>query len=188
MIYRARACLFLALACTGVALAACGSGTGGAAGSSGLPASPDSPIPLVTPGVAGVTPGHGSPAGAVAGFLDAAALGQVGVLCSYVAPQQQAACPAAFNQVTIGPQGAPVRLGMTYTLGNQALVVPLGTICTSGVCSANDNPRLGLPADDAGFGAAFLAATTTDIMTQPCEEVAGQWYVLALGLPTPPAA
>lgn len=183
---RAPTRLLLALACAGGVLAACGSSAPPVAGPSGLAAASASPVPLVTPGVDGVAPGHLSPAAAVAGFLDAGALGQVDVLCSYVAPKQQAACPAAFNQVTIGPQGSPVRLGESYVVGTQALVVPLGTICTSGVCTSNRDPRLGLPADNAGFEAAFLAATTTEIMTQPCEQAAGQWYVVALSLPGPP--
>lgn len=174
----------LALAVTlGWLAAACG-GARPAAVTGPSPVVPSgTPVPLVTPGVAGGMPGHGSPAAAFTGFFDAAAAGDVAALCSYVAPGQQARCPAAFGGVTIGPQGAPLRLGQTFTVGTRALVVPLGTICTAGSCTTNADPRLGLPASDAGFDAAYTAATTTDISTVPCEQDGGQWYVVALALP-----
>ncbi|GAC1366416.1 MAG: hypothetical protein NVSMB32_10700 [Actinomycetota bacterium] len=134
--------------------------------------------------VAGVAPGNGSPAAAVAGFLDALVGAHPAAACAYVVPSQQAACPGVVTPLGVSIDGDPIRIGETYVLGTQALVVPLGTICV-GQCQTNTNPRLGLPANDAGFADAYKAATDTDILTTACQQVAGKWYVFLGNLPNP---
>jgi hypothetical protein len=138
--------------------------------------------------VVGVAPGHTSPAAAFAGWLDGAAAGKAGAACDYALPSQQASCPALVQQMTTVLPNGPMRTGDTYVLGTRALVALLGTICTSqGAhqdCRSNSDRRLGLPANDAGFAAAYQNAATTDILTNACENVGGQWYVDLGPVPT----
>jgi len=117
--------------------------------------------------VTGVVPGHGTPASALAGWVDGAVAGRAGAACNYALPSQQTACP-----------------GVTYVLGTQALVALLGTICTDGDCRSNSDRRLGLPADDAGFATAYQTAVSTDILTDACQKVGGLWYVDLGSVPT----
>lgn len=147
-----------------------------------------SPVPGVsgsplTAAVAGVAPGHGSPAAAYAGFLDAAVAGQIATECTYALPSQQPNCPSVMGgSVTTIPDG-PIHIGTVDVVGTQALVVPVGTVCQDGNCLPNSDPNAGIPASSAGFPAAYEQATQTE--TDPaagCDLVGGQWY-LDLGGP-----
>jgi hypothetical protein len=151
------------------------------------PASPAAtPAPTATsPAVTGISPGHGSPAQAYAGFLDAAVEGQVATECSYVLPSQQPTCPAIMNGSSTTIEGPPVRIGTVDIVGSQALVVPVGTVCQNGTCLPNSNPDAGIPSSAAGFTDAYNQATQTG--TDPdagCGEVAGQWYLDLGGTPS----
>ncbi|HLI57294.1 MAG TPA: hypothetical protein VKY26_09740 [Actinomycetota bacterium] len=139
-----------------------------------------SPVPAA---VSGVSPGHASPAAAYAGYLDAAALGQVSTECSYVLPSQQPSCPQVMNGATVTIQGAPITIGTVDVVGTQALVVPVGTVCLDGHCLPNTDPNAGIPSDSSGFTHAYNQATQTE--TDPAaglDQVNGQWY-LDLGGP-----
>jgi hypothetical protein len=143
----------------------------------GAPASP------TTVAVSGVTPGHGSPAAAYAGWLDAAVSGQVATECSYALPSQQPNCPQTMGTASITIPAGPITIGATDIVGTQALVVPVGTVCLDGTCLPNTNPNAGIPASPAQFSAEYDQATQTE--TDPAaglDEVAGQWY-LDLGGP-----
>lgn len=143
--------------------------------------SPNPPAPTTSlsgPPVVGTSPGNGTPAGALAGFIDAIVKGQVPQACAYVATTQQSGCDAFLTGESFGVQGGPLRLGKTYTLGTQALVVIVGGLCIDGQCLSNADPGAGLPANDGGFAAAYSDAATSD--TNPATgmtEEGGKWYV-----------
>lgn len=147
--------------------------------SSGASRSPaPASLPSGTPAVSGITPGHGTPAAAYAGWLDAAATGQVATECSYALPSQQPACPVTMANETVTLPDGPLTLGATDIVGSQALVVPVGTVCLDGTCLTNTNPNTGIPTTSAGFPAAYQQATQTE--TDPAagvDEVGGQWYL-----------
>lgn len=139
-----------------------------------------SPAPSPTGvAIANVAPGHGSPAGANAGFLNASINGDFDTACSYALPSEQPNCRAVLptgQNTTV--QNGPLTLGNVFISGNQALVTLLGTICAPGVgCVSNTNPNAGLPANTAGFPAAYQNALSNFNLTQPCEQEGGQWYV-----------
>ena len=139
-----------------------------------------SPAPSPTGvAIANVAPGHGSPAGANAGFLNASINGDFDTACSYALPSEQPNCKTVLpNGQNTTVQNGPLTLGNVFTSGNQALVTLLGTICAPGVgCVTNTNPSAGLPANTAGFPAAYQNALSNFNLTQPCEQAGGQWYV-----------
>ncbi|HEU5002190.1 MAG TPA: hypothetical protein VFW71_05350 [Actinomycetota bacterium] len=140
------------------------------------------PSPAPTPtgvAIAKVAPSHATPAGANAGFLDASINGDFDTACSYALPSEQANCQTVLpkgQNTTV--QNGPLTLGNVFTSGNQALVTLIGTICAPGVgCVTNTNPSTGLPANTAGFPAAYQDALSNFNLTQPCEQSGGQWYV-----------
>ncbi|HWD08432.1 MAG TPA: hypothetical protein VHA57_04985 [Actinomycetota bacterium] len=149
------------------------------------PSTPATPGPTASPGassataaVAGVTPGHGTPAAAYAGYLDAATQGQVATECSYVLPSQQPSCPQTMNENTVTIQGPPITIGTVDIVGNQALLVPVGTVCVDGTCLPNSDPSTGIPTSPAGFTHAYDLATQTETdPTAGLGEVNGQWYL-----------
>lgn len=180
---RALAGLVLCLgmsACTGTS----GHPSNSSPSTSSLPSSrtnSSSPTPSSSPpspAVSGVAAGHSSPSGAVAGFLNASAAGQLAAACAFVTPPEQPVCPDLLAQAPVTVQGAAVRIGNTDINGSQALVVPLGTVCLSGGCLTNTDPNAGLPAAGTSFADAYArgagSANDPDI---DCVLVAGSWYV-----------
>lgn len=130
------------------------------------------------PAVSGVAPGHGSPAAAYAGYLDAATQGQVATECSYVLPSEQPVCPQLMSEATVAVEGSPITIGTVDTVGTQALLVPLGTVCVDGSCLPNTDPNAGIPSSSAGFTQAYNQATQTETdPTASLGQVSGQWYL-----------
>ena len=131
------------------------------------------------PGAAlsGVSPGHGSPGAAFAGWVDAIVKGQLAKACGYAPPDQQAACPGDMAPQHTTVRGGPVHLGKTDINGDRALIVPVGTVCINGSCRTNTDPTLGIPPDASGFEAAYQTALRTTILTTPCLRIGGLWYV-----------
>lgn len=138
-----------------------------------------SPAPSSTGlAVTGVAPGHGSPAAANAGFLNASVKGDFEGACAYALPSEQPTCKTLLGQSSTAVQGSPLRVGNVVTNGNQALVTLLGTICASGAgCVTNTDPNAGLPANAAAFAAAYENALNNFNLTQPCQQSGGQWYI-----------
>jgi hypothetical protein len=129
--------------------------------------------------VTGVTPGQSTPQAVVAGFIDASAQVRTSVACGYVVPIQQAACPALLGQISLGALPT-ITIGETYTQGTKAIVPTIGKICAESACVLNNNARLGLPANSAGFEAAYeLAASRTSIgfAAFACLQMGNLWYV-----------
>lgn len=151
------------LAPAGVALLAVGAAACG--GGSGLPAG-----------------GTGSPGAAASGFVQNIANGNISAACGFVVPDQQNTCRTGFNGAKITMSGA--KLGNTYTVGNEALVVLIfSKVCaippgSTSTCTSNSDANAGLPSSNAGFASAmhnaFTSPTETDV---PCAKVNGQWYV-----------
>jgi len=138
------------------------------------------PIP-----VHGAAPGNGTPAEAVAGFLDALLVAQdAGKACGYVLPDEQANCAAGLaGQGDLGNTGHIV-LTATVVNGAQALVASTGQLCgpvAGGACIANSDARFGLPSSGESFSSAFAAALSTSGARGwgafACEQVNGLWYL-----------
>lgn len=150
-------------------------------------ASPSRPQVPTGPAVSGTAEGQTTPQAVVAAFIDSNAKGQYAASCGFVVPAQQANCPAYLTDAT--PLALPpVTLGPAYRLGTRAMVVALGQICARNTCAQNPNPRLGLPANDAGFDAAYALAQTRFAIGYAaftCTQVGPNWYV-DLGLKTTP--
>lgn len=158
---------FVAVAGLALAAAACGS-------SSGLPSA-----------------GNGSPSAAVSGFLQGLSSSTPQSACNYVVPAQNSGCVNEFTGARIQLSG--LGIGNTFTNGTQALVtVTASRAClgvgpgaavgatTTTVCFGNSNKNAGLPANSAGFPAAYQASFNTASPVVACAELNGQWFV-ALG-------
>jgi hypothetical protein len=143
----------------------------GASGSSGKPegtSRPSGSTPASRPAsgtstqqASSIHPGHGTPADAVDGYLQALLAGNATLACSYLS-SNSGSCPAtvqATGSFTIGRT-------VVNPAGTYALVEVTGKICISGHgCSSNSDPSTGMPtgketvdqamADDAVTGNGF---------------------------------
>ena len=143
------------------------------AGTTGAPPSPS--------GSTSVTPGHGSPAAAVAGLYDTELAGDWTATtgaCSYVQPDAQAVCAAAAGGQ--GRASGTFQIHATVTQGTEALVEVTGSISAPGSPTiTNTDPASGMPGSGADFQSVFDDLTNsaaTVLSPAPCLEVGGQWY------------
>ncbi|MHB1773405.1 MAG: hypothetical protein ACYCST_17025 [Acidimicrobiales bacterium] len=132
----------------------------------------------------GVSAGHGSPADAVTGFLDAFLVQtDASAACAFVVPDEQRLCSADVGYMSGGSYGK-FEISAVDMQGTQALVGITGRICgalSSGQgaagCTTTSNPRAGFPRRGRSFQQAYVAAISASSRTEPCSEVGGLWYV-----------
>ena len=132
----------------------------------------------------GVSAGHGSPADAVTGFLDAFLVQHdASASCAFVVPDEQSLCSVDVGSMSGGIYGK-LKISAVDVQGSQALVAITGRICgalSSGQgaagCTTTSNPRAGLPRRGQIFQQAYVAAISASSRTEPCSEVGGLWYV-----------
>lgn len=141
-------------------------------------ASPTPTAPAVTV-VSGVEPGQSTPQAAAAAFIDANANSDIPSACRYVVPPEQGTCPAFIAAATLGAV-APVTIGKTDIVGDQAIVTAVGKLCTTQACQLNTDPSTGQPTTSAGFPAAYLDAANGVSLGRPdlaCQKIGGLWYI-----------
>jgi hypothetical protein len=128
--------------------------------------------------------GHGDPAQAAVGFLQAATADNGAAACSYVSPAQSSVCTSAFSSGTSTISVRNLRIGATTISGDRALVTALGTLCTNSsgkVCFDSTNRTAGQPATMDSFDEAYSAVESGSSADNdpaiPCARVNGRWYV-----------
>jgi MFS family permease len=125
---------------------------------------------------------HSSPEAAVKGYIGNALLGNAPGACSFVLPDEQAACLDSYVMAPSSEEGSTVPLtgsvGVRNAIidGSLALVPVIGRLCSSGGCESFSGD--GLPAG-ASFEAAFQQAmgSNDNANLLPSEEIEGSWYV-----------
>lgn len=130
---------------------------------------------------------HGSPAGAISGYLLALSNSHNSSACGWVAPNEQSACQSLIADISVHQSGFTI--GNTYTDGNQALVAVIAnnfcitesSTTTSEACHSNSDKSAGLPSSNAGFASAYSDSFSNNASPDAAAvEVDGQWYA-ALG-------
>jgi len=134
-----------------------------------------------------ITPGYGSPRGAVQGYIHAFDTGSLsnGSLCKWVAPADQAACRSALQQagseITLTVTSNTLAVKSQTISGDRALVSITGQVCAEGEgCKENMDPNSGMPGTTGSFGSAYNFAITraTDSLSPlPCTLIGGSWYI-----------
>jgi hypothetical protein len=196
--YPRRAGVAALLAAGVLALVACGStgstATGGSTATAMASASPaptgtlpywastlGSGITVVAPQSA--SPGHGSPAAAVAGVIAAFEAKNYAKSCSYAEPSVQTRCESLARQVPVSqiPTFKNAMLGYVVIDGDRAAVGMTGTACTPGnspECATNTDPAA-VFSTAKSFSAIWSNAIkqTSGYSRAPCIKVGGKWYV-----------
>jgi hypothetical protein len=178
--------MLVAAATFTVLLAGCGaaasSGSGNAAGSTAGSTAVSTATSTATsagPAVASpsASPGHDTPQDVATGIIQAELAGNWALLCSYIAPAQQASCKGAKLPT---PKGEATVDGAVIS-GNRALVKVTGKICfTGGECHGNTNPEAGMPTGSETFGQAYDKQLKNGAFSPiPCSRINGKWYANA---------
>jgi hypothetical protein len=193
---RATSALAASLVAGGVgllALTGCSSGgssgstsSGGqAAGGSGAGAQPSwasslgAGVTVSQPGSA--SPGHDSPAAAVAGEVAALNAKDTKTACDYYTPAFQAQCKGGGGSTSDLPTFAVTTFGYTAVNGDKALVGMTGNFCSSPNkgCFTNTDPA-SLFKDGKSFAQQWDAAqksTSSEYSLTPVIQVGGKWYI-----------
>lgn len=129
-------------------------------------------------------PGHGAPAAAAVGFLQAATANNGADACSYVAPAQTSVCTSAFSSGSSTISVRNLHIGATTISGDRALVTALGTLCTNSggkVCFDSTKATAGQPATldtfDEAYSSVESGSSPANDPAIPCTRVNGLWYV-----------
>jgi hypothetical protein len=128
-----------------------------------------------------VQPGTDSPADAAAGFYDAFYAKRFAAACDYVAPAQQANCPALLRKSggSADSLDSPA-IGFVVTKGNEALVTMTGLLCRAATgCIAQHNAQW-IFGDSYTFDQLWSLTASqggNPLTVTPFTKVAGHWYL-----------
>ncbi len=133
------------------------------------------------------SPGHGSPAGPVAGEVSALNGGKPAATCPYLQPSFQSQCRKILSQMGKADIPTVKNFAMGYIAvdGKQALVGSTGIFCVPGekpLCVPNHNPAAILSSGKS-FKALWAQTNASSNSAAnlyelaPCQEIGGSWYV-----------
>jgi hypothetical protein len=128
-----------------------------------------------------VQPGTDSPADAAAGFYDAFYAKRFAAACDYVAPAQQANCPALLRKSSGSADSLDTpAIGFVVIKGNEALVTMTGLLCRTGTgCVGQHNAHWIFGASHTFDQLWSLTASQggNPLTVTPFTKIAGRWYL-----------
>lgn len=132
-----------------------------------------------------VSPGHGSPAAAIAGEVAAINSRHLAAACAYDEPNSQAACRSQVGKMSAGPLPYSRNFAVGYIVidGDKAVAGMTGKFCTPGQtpeCFTNRDPAA-IFSTAKSFSALWTNAITPSntYSLNPCIKVDGKWYIYA---------
>lgn len=165
-----------------LALTGCSSGgSGGSAASGGAQPSWASSlgagVTVSPPG--SVSPGHDSPAAAVAGEVAATNAKDTKTMCDFYTPAFQSQCKGGGGDTSGLPTFTVSQFGYVAVNGDKGLVGMVGKFCSGGKCFSNADPEA-LFKDGKSFAQQWDAAqksTSSEYSLTPVIQVGGKWYI-----------
>lgn len=172
-----------------LALSGCSSGgsgnsaANGSAAPSGAGAQPSwasalgAGVTVTQPGPA--SPGHDSPAAAVAGEVSALNAKDTKTACDYYTPAFQSQCKGGGGSTSGLPTFTVSQYGYVAVNGDKALVGMTGKFCSDGKCFSNADPAA-LFKDGKTFAQQWDAAqksSSSEYSLTPVIQVGGKWYI-----------
>jgi hypothetical protein len=164
-----------------LALTGCSSGGSGSSAANAAPpswaASLGTGVTVSPPGSA--SPGHDSPAAAVAGVVAAFDAKDTKTACGYYTPSFQSQCKGGGGSTSGLPTFTVSQYGYVAVNGDKALVGMTGNFCSAGKCFKNTDPAA-LFKDGKSFAQQWDAAqksSSSAYSLTPVIQVGGKWYI-----------